>query len=227
MYDNVIKILIADDHALIRKGLRSIIEFEKDLLIVAEAENGEEVLKMVTYSDIDVLLLDINMPYIDGIMVMEKVKKIKNSIKIIILTVENNRRTIHYAIDMGADGYLLKDSVGVEIVEAIRSVYHGDKYIDKSLVSLLFWDIKNKAKSINSILDTLSKREIEILLKISKGNSNKEIGEELFLSEKTVKNYATKIFRKIDAPDRVHAAIIAIKNSIDEYYDFRYGKEKI
>ena len=226
MNSEVIKVLIADDHALIRQGLKSIIQFENDLNVVGEAENGEIVLNMLNRYDTDVLLLDINMPLINGIKVLEQTKKLNNAVKVIVLTVEDDRRVIHEAIDIGADGYLLKDSVGTEIVDAIRTVFSGEKYIDKSLVSTLFSDIKSKDEREKNILDVLSKREVEVLLKISKGLSNKEIGEQLFLSEKTIKNYVTKIFRKIDAPDRVHAAIIAFKSSIEEHYKSKYNQEE-
>lgn len=190
--------------------------------IVAEAENGEEVIKLLKQREPDVILLDCNMPIMNGIKVLEKVKGQEDKIKVIMLTVENDRKTIHTAINIGADGYMLKDSAGTEIVNAIRIVYNGEKYIDKSLVSILFSDIKIKDKKESSILVTLSRREIEVLINISRGLSNKEIGEQLYLSEKTVKNYATNLFRKIDVDDRVQATILAIQNNIEEYYVDKY-----
>ena len=117
---------------------------------------------------------------------------------------------------------MLKDSSGTEIVDAIKTVYEGEKYIDKSLVSLLFSGIKSKDKKKSSVLDSLSKREIDVLIKISKGLNNKKIGEQLYLSEKTVKNYATNLFRKINVNDRVQATILAIENNIEEYYKLKY-----
>lgn len=222
MKNEVIKILVADDHDLIREGLKRILSFEKDMEVVAEAENGEKALRLIKLHEPDVVLLDCNMPLMSGIEVLERIKQHENSTKIIMLTVENDRKTIHTAIDIGADGYMLKDSAGTEIVNAIRIVDKGEKYIDKSLVSLLFSDLKNKDKKTASVLDKLSKREIEVLIKISKGLSNKEIGEQLFLSEKTIKNYATNLFRKINVEDRVQATILAIQNNIDEYYKTKY-----
>jgi two-component system, NarL family, response regulator DegU len=222
MENEVIKVLIADDHALIRQGLKTIIAYEKDMVLVGEAENGEKVLNMLKSYDPNVVLLDLNMPLINGIKVLEQAKKINKTIKIIVLTVENDKRIIHEAINFGADGYVLKDSAGAEIVDAIRIVYMGEKYIDKSLVSILFFDIKNENQRTNSILDFLSKRELEVLLKISRGASNKEIGKQLFLSDKTVKNYATNLFKKLNAPDRVHATIIAFQNNIEGYYKNKY-----
>lgn len=216
------KILIADDHDIIIQGLKRILGFEEDMEIIGEAENGEKALKLIKLLKPDVVLLDCNMPLMNGIEVLESIKKQEDNIKVIMLTVENDRKVIHSAIDIGADGYMLKDSAGTEIVSAIRMVDMGEKYIDKSLVSLLFSDIKSSNKKTICILDSLSKREMEVLAKISKGLSNKEIGEQLYLSEKTIKNYATNLFRKINVDDRVQATILAIQNNIDEYYGTKY-----
>lgn len=222
MKKNEIKVLIADDHDLIRQGLKRIISFEEGIFIVGEAENGQKVITMLKTYDLDVILLDMKMPLMDGLEVLQKAKEGLSNIKIIMLTVENDRNLILDAISKGADGYVLKDSAGTEIVEAIKTVYAGDKYIDKSLVSILFSGFKNKEKKEQCILDSLSKREIEVLLYISKGLSNKDIGERLFLSEKTVKNYATNLFRKIKAHDRVQATIFALDEHIQKYYESKF-----
>lgn len=219
---NTIKVVIADDHDLIREGLKRIIGFEKDIVIAGEAENGEKALRIIKSKKPDIVLLDMNMPLMSGIEVLKEAKSEAFAAKFIMLTVENDRKTIHECIDIGADGYVLKDSAGEEIIDAIKTVYNGEKFIDRSLVSLLFSAIKGKSAKVSCILDTLSKRELEVLLRISKGLSNKEIGKELFLSEKTVKNYATSLFRKINAKDRVHATIIAIENNIEGYYKAKY-----
>lgn len=222
MKNGVIRILIADDHDLIRQGLKRIISFEEDMDISCEAENGEKTLESLKQHETDVVLLDCNMPDMNGIQVLESIKKQGYKAKVIMLTVEDDRNIIHKAIDIGADGYMLKDSAGTEIVNAIRLVHKGEKYIDKSLVSILFADIKIKDSKVHCLLDALSKRELEVLMKISQGFSNKEIGGQLFLSEKTVKNYATNLFRKINAEDRVQATIIALQNNIEEYFSDRY-----
>lgn len=222
MKDEVIKILIADDHDIIRQGLKRIMSFEEDMNIAFEAENGEKALKLLNMHELDVVLLDCNMPIMNGIEVLESIKAQGDKIKVIMLTVENDRKTISTAINIGADGYMLKDSAGTEIVNAIRTVHKGEKYIDKSLVSTLFSDIKIKDKKAPNVLDNLSKREVEVLIKISKGLSNKEIGEQLYLSEKTIKNYATNLFRKINVEDRVKATIFAIENNIKEHYISKY-----
>lgn len=220
-----IKILIADDHEIIREGLKRIISFEEDIKLVGEANDGEKVLEFLKNNEVDVILLDFNMPKLNGIEVIKKLKEAECAIKVIMLTIENEKRTIRSAIDIGADGYMLKDTAGREIVDAIRLVYSGEKYIDKSLVSLLFSEIKKKDKGVHSIFDTLSKRELEILVKISKGLSNKEIGQELYISEKTVKNYISALFRKINTDDRVKATIFALENEIESYYNENFKDE--
>lgn len=186
MKKEVIKVLIADDHDIIRQGLRRIIDFEKDMDIVGEAENGEKVLDILKHTDSNVIvLLDLNMPVMNGIEALRKVKEQKNNnTKVIMLTIENDRKTIYEAIHIGADGYILKGSMGTDIIEAIRIVQKGEKYIDKSLVTMFFQDIKGKNKRETCILDELSKREIDVLMYISKGLSNKEIGKKLFILEK-------------------------------------------
>lgn len=223
MEDREIRVAIADDHDIIRQGLKRIISLEDDLKLVGEAENGEKILKLIQPLKPDVLVLDINMPILNGMETLKIAKEEFPAIKIILLTVENSRETIQEAISTGADGYILKESAGTEIVEAIRMVNNGEKYIDKALVSTLFSYIKNKERTEASRLDVLTKREVEILLRISKGLSNKEIGEELFISEKSVKNYATGIFRKLNVNDRVQATIAAIQCSVENYYGSKFG----
>jgi len=227
MSDRAIRVMIADDHDLIRQGLRRVLSFEGDMDIVAEAADGQEVLSLIKQHEPDVLLLDCNMPVMNGIQVLEAVRKQDEKIKVIMLTVENDRKVLYTAINIGADGYILKDSAGTDIINAIRTVYNGEKYLDESLVSILFLDIKTKTNKEPGVLDLLSKREIEVLIKISKGLSNKAIGQELFLSEKTIKNYASNLFRKINVEDRVQATILALENNIEEYYSNKYGTQSM
>ncbi|WP_027309526.1 response regulator transcription factor [Caloramator sp. ALD01] len=217
----MIKILIADDHTLIREGLEKIIGLEDNMKIEFKCRDGREALEYIFKNKIDVALLDINMPNLTGIDVLKNIKSKNIDIKTIILTVESDKNILFEAIEVGADGYILKDSASDEIVEAINTVYGGEKYIDKSLVSLIFNRIKSKEER-TCIFDKLSKREVEVLLYISRGFSNKEIAEKLFLSEKTVKNYATNLFLKIGVNDRVQAALLAVQNNIEEYYKGKY-----
>lgn len=223
MIDNKISVMVVDDHDLIREGLNRIISFEEDLLIVGQFKNGEEMLNSLKENIPDVVLLDINMPIKNGLDTLKILKKIYLNIKVVMLTVENDRKTIMEAIDIGADAYILKESAGTEIVRAIRSVYIGEKYIDNSLIKAIFLDIKKSNNMIKNKetenLESLTNRELSILYEISKGLKNKEIADKLFLSEKTVKNYITSIFKKIEVDDRVQATIYAIRNNIEEFYE--------
>lgn len=219
----MINIAIADDHALIREGLSKILSYEKDLNIVAESSSGEDLIKKIEGIEVEIVLLDINMYALDGIETLKIIKNKWNKIKVIILTVEKQRRKIREAMDLGASGYVLKESAGSEITNAIRTVYAGGKYIDKSLIDSFINDVN--IEGTNNLLDSLTNRELRILLEISNGLKNKDIAEKLYLSEKTIKNYVTTIFKKIGVEDRVHATIFAINNGIEGYYNRRVYKK--
>lgn len=212
----MIDVMIADDHSLIREGLNRILSFKNEFKIVFESNNGEAIIDNLDKINTDVVLLDINMPKISGLEVLKYIKSKKLNIKVVMLTVEDDEDTINKAIELGADGYVLKESAGTEITNAIKTVYNGEKFIDKSLIKFLF-KRKVDGNSKGNKLESLTKREKEILLVLSKGLKNKEIADQLFLSEKTVKNYITSIFRKIGVEDRVQATIYAITNNIDVY----------
>lgn len=217
---NKIKVVVVDDHDLIREGLNRIISFEEDLIIYENLKNGKDVIEYLSSNEVpDVMLLDINMPYMSGIEVLKILKEGYKSIKVIMLTVENDKKTILEAMDMGANGYILKESAGSDIVTAIRRVYNDENYIDKSLLNIIFTGIKNEIELTDErreITKILTKREISILKELANGLKNKEIAERLFLSEKTVKNYITGIFKKIGVEDRVKATLFAIKHNIDD-----------
>jgi len=216
-----IKVLIADDHDLIRQGIKRILEFEDHIQVIGEACNGEEVMQMLNIYRPDVLLLDFNMPPLDGLELLKDVKSANETVKTIILTVENDKNIIEKAIELGADGYVLKESAGTDVVDAIDRVFANDKHIDKSLVSVLFSNIKGKSEKDFNVFECLTDREIEVMYYISQGYSNKAIGEALFLSEKTIKNYATKLFRKLSVKDRANAIIFAKDNDFDEFYKMK------
>lgn len=216
-----IKVLVVDDHDLIREGLNRIISFEEDLIIINEFSNGEDVLNNIDNNLANVILLDINMPKKNGIETLRVIKEKYKDIKVVMLTVENDKNTIIESIKIGADGYILKESAGAEIVNAIRSVYINEKYIDKALVKKMFFEFKSNENDKNlkyENLNKLNEKEITILYEISRGLKNKEIAEKLYLSEKTIKNYITNIFKKIKVEDRVQATIFAIRNNIEGYY---------
>lgn len=221
MSKSEINVMVVDDHDLIREGLNRIISFEEDLIITGKYNNGEDLLNNIRDNIPDVVLLDINMPIKNGLETLRILKTLYRDIKVVMLTVENDKNTIMEAIDIGADAYILKESAGTEVVTAIRTVFLGDKYIDKALIKVMFTDFNSGGASRNKenqILDSLTNRELSILYEISRGLKNKEIAEKLFLSEKTIKNYITSMFKKIGVEDRVQATIYAIRNNIDGFY---------
>lgn len=211
-----IRILIADDHNLIREGIKRILEFQEGFSIVGEAMNGLEAEGAVHVLHPDILVMDINMPGRSGIQVLESLRKDGQPVKVIFLTVAGDRDTLMEAVQLGAEGYLLKDSDIQELIRAIRDVFDGESYIDQRLVKLMIKDFKGRpdhAPDDNPLI-ALTQREREILTLLSQGKSNREIGENLFLSEKTVKNNITLVFRKLGVNDRVQATLVALKHHI-------------
>lgn len=214
-----IKVLIADDHDLIRQGIKKIIELEDDISVIGEAANGNELLSMIRDYKPDLVVTDMHMPNYDGVKLIEAIRIEYPSLSIVVVSMEDNELVVSKAIEVGADGYLLKESAGRDIVEAIRLVHEGKGFIDKSLVAMLMFNMKHKNVVQVSVFDELTKREIEIYTCMIKGMSNKEIGEVLYLAEKTVKNYSTKIFRKLEVKDRVHAILLSVDKEFQKYYE--------
>lgn len=183
---SMIRVLIADDHKMVREGLRRILEFDGEIQVIDEADNGEECIKKIRSSKPDIVLLDINMPVMNGIEALQEIRKKKLKTKVIILTVHNEIEYLLRAVDIGIDGYVLKDSDAHELIKAVTSVYEGDKFIQPSLIPLL--NSKLIARDLDAErLEQLSKREIEVLKLVAVGMFNKEIGVELGISERTVK----------------------------------------
>lgn len=209
-----IEIIIADDHMMIREGLKQLLELDGTMKVIAEANDGEECLNLLNKKiHPDILLLDINMPKKNGIEVLEYIKQNKIPVKVLILTVHNEVEYLLKAVDIGIDGYLLKDSSYDELKEAIDVVISGNTYIQPSLLPALNESMEDYALDIEKI-ECLTKRELDVLRLISEGCSNKKISDELTISERTVKNHISHIFRKIDVEDRTQAAVFAIRNKI-------------
>ena len=208
-----VKVMLVDDHALMREGIRQLLEFDGSVKVIEEAGNGEECIEKIEKSKPDVLLLDINMPKKNGIEVLEENKKKKINVKVLILTVHNEVEYLLKAVDIGVDGYLLKDSESVELKKAINAVMDGENYIQPNLIPVL--NNRLVARDIDKDkIDSLTKRELEVLTQVASGMFNKEIAISLNISERTVKNHISNIFKKIDVSDRTQAAVFAIKNDI-------------
>ncbi|MDE7179042.1 MAG: response regulator transcription factor [Lachnospiraceae bacterium] len=215
--EEAIRVMIADDHSLIREGLRQLLEFDGSIQVVGEAANGAECLEKLEKYDPEVLLLDINMPEKNGIDVLKKMKEDKSPVKVLILTVHNELEYLINAVDIGVEGYIMKDSDSSELKKAIRAVRDGENYIQSSLLPALNNRLLNRDVDKDKVA-SLTNRELEVLVQVANGMFNKEIAMNLNISERTVKNHISNIFKKIDVSDRTQAAVFAIKNNIIKLY---------
>lgn len=209
----LINILLADDHRMVREGLKQLLDFEKELKVIGEAGDGYECLNLTNKLKPDIVLLDLNMPNLDGLQVLEIIKQQKMDCKIIILTIHKEIDYLVKALDVGCEGYVLKDSDFDTLKNAIISVYNGDTYIEPTLTPMLNASLAER-DVLRDKLNELTKREIEVLKMIAGGALNKEIAATLNISERTVKNHVSNIFKKINVSDRTQAAVFAIKNNL-------------
>ena len=205
--------MIVDDHSMIREGLKQLLELDGDMRVVEEASDGVECLEKIGTAKPDVLLLDINMPRMNGLEVLAKLKEKKIKTKVLVLTVHNEIDYLLKAVEIGINGYLLKDSESSELKKAIVSVVDGENYIQPSLIPSLNAKMIQRDNDKDKIED-LTRRELEVLKLLATGNYNKEIAEELGISERTVKNHVSNIFKKIEVTDRTQAAVFAIRNNL-------------
>lgn len=212
-----IKVMLADDHVLCRQGIRELLVFDGSIEVISEASDGEECLKQLEKIMPEILLLDINMPKLNGIDVLKEIKKRQYPVKVLILTFHNEIDYLMKAFDLGVEGYLIKDSDSLELRRAISCIANGKTYIQPSLIPLLNSNLRNRDTD-KSKLEILTNREMEMLSYLSKGMLNKEIAIELKISERTVKNHISNLFKKIDVNDRTQAAVFAIKNGLVDLY---------
>ncbi len=213
-----INIMIADDHSMVREGLKQLLELDGDIVVTSEASNGQMCIDTLNEEQTDVLLLDINMPQLNGLQVLQYLKDHKTKVKVLILTIHNEVEYLMRAVEIGVDGYVLKDSDSTVLKKAIFTVFNGEVFIQPELAPLLKVKMSEKSSKIEIVEEILTKREIEVLRLISEGLFNKEIAYMLSISEKTVKNHVSNIFKKIDVSDRTQAAVYAIKNNIVELF---------
>lgn len=212
-----IRVIIADDHTLIRQGIIQLLEFDKDIVIVGQAKDGIECLSLIKRVEADVLLLDINMPNKNGIEVLESLKGKRKKLRTLILTIHNETEYLLKAVDIGVNGYILKDSGFDELRNAIHVVYNGDTYIQPSLLPALN-SILVKRDVDKEKIELLSKRELGVLQLAAQGSSNRDIAKALEISERTVKNHLSNVFKKLDVADRTQAAVFAIRNNLIQIF---------
>ena len=207
----VISVLLVDDHALMREGLKQLLELEEDMHVVGEAVDGFDAVYKIGQLHPDVVLLDIRMPIIDGIAVARQIAHEFPSIAVIMLTVSRDQQQMLQAMRNGAKGYLLKSASLQELTQAIRTVQQGGMLIEPGLTGAMVREFRRLSDSTPMQVNALSEKEIEILRYVAAGMSNKEIAEKLSYSEKTVKNYLSVIFQKLGIRDRTQAAIFALR----------------
>lgn len=207
------KIMIVDDFALIRDGLKNLLELDGSMKVISEAQDGIDCLNKLNEKLPDILLLDINMPNKNGLEVLQEIRNNEIPIKVMILTMHNEIDYLLRAIEIGADGYASKNIKFEELKEAIDLIIHGENFIQKELLPLLNSKIEKKNEELDKI-KSLIKRELEVLKNIAFGNSNREIATSLKISERTVKNHIFNIFKKIAVTDRTQAAVFAIRNDL-------------
>lgn len=212
----MIRIMIVDDHPLFREGVSLSLDRLPDLEVMGEADRAEEAIRMLRTDEPDVLLMDIDMPGMGGLEGLRIISHRHPAIKVMMLTVSENEADLVRAIRAGAKGYVLKGATAQNLAEAVRIVAGGDVYITPSLASGILFEMTYDEASEADPLKKLTEREQQILTLVAQGLTNKEIGEKLFLAEKTIKHYLTSVFQKLQVRSRVEAALLARDNELDE-----------
>ena len=211
----MITVLIVDDQAMVRGGLRLILEAEDDINVIAEAENGEEGVRLARREKPDVVLMDVRMPVMDGLEATRQITEQIERTRVIVLTTFDLDEYVYGALRNGASGFLLKDADGDQLVEAIRVIASGDALIAPSVTRRLISEFADRPElaEIKGI-DELTEREVEVLGLVAKGLANSEIGETLFVSESTVKTHVSHILTKLQLRDRVQAVVAAYESGL-------------
>lgn len=211
-----ITVLLADDHAVVRDGLRFMLQAQPDIQVVGDAATGREAVRQVAERCPEVAVLDITMPDLNGIEATQKMREICPDTKVIILSMHSSTEHVFQALQAGARGYLLKESAGVEVVEAVRSVHAGQRYLSAKISEALIDDYvrQRQAASARSPLASLSQREREVLQLVVEGRSSAEIAEVLFLSPKTVDTYRSRLMRKLSIHDLPSLVKFAIQHGL-------------
>lgn len=219
---STVRVMIVDDHPLLRSGIRRVLEAESDLIVVAEASDGKECLGLALETDPDIILMDINLPIMNGLQATREIKALRPDIGVVVFTAYHDETQALHAIQAGASAYFPKDVTATELVNAIREVSQGNYVVDDAVLSkpeVVKWLLGQfqqiapiqAEEAADEMFLPLSPREMEILQLIARGMSNKEIARELQISRQTVKNHMTSILRKLAVNDRTQAAVYALR----------------
>jgi len=209
-----IKILIADDHMIVREGIKQIISEIPDMTVADEARTGHEALNKALTNDYDVVVLDITMPGVNGLDVMKQIKTQKPHLPVLVLSVHPEEQYALRVLKAGASGYLTKESASDELIAAIRKISSGRKYITSSLAEKLAFDLESDTDKPRH--ESLSDREFQVLCMIASGKTVKEIAEDLFLSEKTISTYRSRILEKMKMKNNAELTYYAVKHGLVE-----------
>ncbi|WP_102346678.1 response regulator [Bacillus sp. Marseille-P3661] len=219
------RILIIDDHQLFREGVKRILDFEENFEVVAEGDDGSDAVALVEQYNPDVVVMDINMPTMNGVEATAKLVEQYPDVKVLILSIHDDESYVTHALKTGASGYLLKEMDADSLIEAVRVVAEGGSYLHPKVTHNLVNEYRRLAtgdngQSVGTLKDVeyrkplhiLTRRECEVLQMLADGKSNRAIGETLYISEKTVKNHVSNILQKMNVNDRTQAVVVAIKN---------------
>ncbi|MCG9695049.1 MULTISPECIES: response regulator [Vibrio] len=208
----ICKVMLVDDHPLMRRGISQLLSFEDEFEVIAEASNGTEAVALAHEEEPDLILLDLNMKGMSGLDTLKALRTDGSSANIVILTVSDSPADIEAIVKAGADGYLLKDTEPDELIELLKQAHGGDKAYSSVVARYL-----NDAGSRNDIFDQLTEREMQILQEVAKGYRNKQIADHLFISESTVKVHMKSLLKKLQVPSRTAATVLYLE---------RYGEMK-
>ncbi len=212
-----IRVLLADDHNVLRQGMAQVLEAQPDITVVAQASNGKEAYRLAMQHQPDVILMDINMPEMDGVAAAQKITAELPQTGIIILTMYRRDDYVFEAIKAGASGYLLKEAELDELLDAIRAVAQGEAVIDPSIAGRVLAELRRPRRTPVEAVPELADRDLEILQLVAQGLSNQEIADRLFLAEKTIRNRLSLIFKRLHLENRTQAALYALREGlIDE-----------
>lgn len=210
----VIKILIVDDHAMFRTGIKSFLQLNSEFDVVGEAETGQEALQKVKELKPDIVIMDIAMPGMDGLSTTRLIKETGTEVKVLLLTQHENREYVIPALKIGASGYILKRAAADELVTAIKHIYSGKSYLDPYVTDVVVQDYRFKKDGLEDDYDSLTSREKEILIYLTKGCTNREIAQALCISAKTVDFHRTNIMRKLGIKNRIELIKFAMRKGL-------------
>ena len=213
MTEPTIKVLVVDDHTIVRQGLQALLSGNEDIEVVGEAANGIEALHQVESLSPDVVLMDLVMPEMDGVEAIERTTKEYPNVRILVITTFSSEDLVFPAIKAGAHGYLLKDSGSNQVEDAIRNVYKGEPTLHPDIARMLMQEVRPEKPTVPAP-DPLTPRELEVLSMLARGMSNQEIAEELTIAEVTVRSHISRILDKLHLANRVQATLYALREGM-------------